>query len=63
MEGRRLRDIAASGFRSVQATCLCVHFRDKETLFRTLVGDLANGLESPNLSNSDRDKLSVRQYL
>jgi AcrR family transcriptional regulator len=39
------------------------HFRDKETLFRTLVGDLANGLESPNLSSSDREKLSVRQYL
>ena len=39
------------------------HFRDKETLFRTLVSDLANGLETPNLSSYDRERLSVRDYL
>ena len=60
-EGTSVDDIAADA--GVAKQTVYSHFRDKETLFRTLVGDLANGLESPNLSNSDRERLTVRQYL
>jgi len=60
-EGTSVDDIASDA--GVAKQTVYSHFRDKETLFRTLVGDLANGLESPNLSNSDRDRLTVRQYL
>jgi len=60
-EGTSVDDIAAEA--GVAKQTVYSHFRDKETLFRTLVGDLANGLESPSLSSADRDRLTVRQYL
>ncbi|MBS1991094.1 MAG: TetR/AcrR family transcriptional regulator [Cyanobacteria bacterium SZAS LIN-2] len=60
-EGTSVDDIASDA--GVAKQTVYSHFRDKETLFRTLVGDLANGLESPNLSSADRERLSVRQYL
>jgi TetR/AcrR family transcriptional regulator, mexJK operon transcriptional repressor len=60
-DGTSVEDIAADA--GVAKQTVYSHFRDKESLFRTLVGDLANSLESPNLSNRDRDRLTVREYL
>jgi AcrR family transcriptional regulator len=60
-EGTSVDEIASDA--GVAKQTVYSHFRDKETLFRTIVGDLANGLESPNLSSADRERLSVRQYL
>jgi AcrR family transcriptional regulator len=60
-EGTSVDDIASTA--GVAKQTVYSHFRDKETLFRTLVGDLANSMASPNLNTSDRDRLSVRQYL
>jgi AcrR family transcriptional regulator len=60
-EGTSVDEIAAEA--GVAKQTVYSHFRDKESLFRTIVGDLANSLETPNLSNSDREKLTCRQYL
>ncbi len=60
-EGTSVDDIASEA--SVAKQTVYSHFRDKESLFRTLVGDLANSLGTPNLSSTDRDGLTCRQYL
>jgi AcrR family transcriptional regulator len=60
-DGTSVDDIAGEAGTAKQT--VYAHFRDKETLFRTLVSDLANGLETPNLSNYDRERLTVREYL